>query len=355
MAKKDEIISIAKELIRFETTGDNFEMLESCTGYITDLLKGYDLTIKKHVCGERPALIITFPYKKFSRVFLNGHIDVVAGAPEQFAPKVAGNKLIGRGAADMKSAIAVYLKLMMDLSLREERPALGLMIVGDEEMGVCQSTNTLLDKGYICEFGICGEPSQLKIGTRAKGAIRYEIEVHGKPSHASRPWEGQNAILRTFYRYRRIQKYFDNTRGWHSTINLTRIRGGETVNMTPESCKVDLDVRFTDMKEMAKINDLIHKTFKEHTEQSMYYPVLNTNKKDRYVQLLKSAWEETRGRRTKFASQYGSSDAVAFAKKAIPAVEFGPKGADWHGKKEYVEINSLVEYYKILKRFSKNI
>lgn len=352
---KQELVNLAKELIKFETVTGNIDSLDSCMDFILNQLDGYNIDVKRYYFNEVPLLLLSFPGNHLNKVFLNGHIDVVPGKPEQFIPKISGNKLYGRGSVDMKGAVAVFIKLMQDLSKWKKPPRLSLMLVSDEESSHYSSTNRLLDKGFLCEFGICGEPTQLKIGTKCKGMSAYDVKVTGKASHGSRPWEGQNAILKTFYKYRKIQKYFDNKKGWHSTINLTMIQGGNARNATPDECRIALDVRYTDMDEILEIDKLMQRTFGSDLAKQVELAVMNTPPKNKYVKLLKNAHMGTLKKNAKFIAQYGSSDAVAFAQKEIPAVEFGPKGQNWHGPNEYVEIDSLVKYYNILKKFAKSV
>ena len=118
-------------------------------------------------------------------IVLEGHIDVVPAHAEQFEPRLEGDRLYGRGAYDMKGALAAMM--VVTAAMRDQdgvRVRLG--IVGDEESeeGDERGCDHLVDSGFIGDFAITGEPTDLHIGVEAKGVLALRLEVGGGPPTA---------------------------------------------------------------------------------------------------------------------------------------------------------------------------
>ncbi len=140
-------------------------------------------------------------------VVFHGHIDVVPAHPEQFAPRVEGDRLIGRGAYDMKGALAAMLCAVADVA-QQDRVRVRFVCVPDEESEDVddRSIDALIGAGSLdADFAITGEPTDLHIGVQAKGVLAIRIAVRGTAAHGSTPWLGDNAILKTHDAFRRIE------------------------------------------------------------------------------------------------------------------------------------------------------
>ena len=122
--------------------------------------------------------------------------------------------------------------------------------VPDEESEeIDQRTSDLLVKaGYVGDFAITGEPTNLHVGVQAKGVLALRILVFGTSAHGSTPWLGDNAVLKAIDVFRRIEsmpftlessELFDRP-----SVNLGRIIGGDAPNKVPEECAMDVDIRY---------------------------------------------------------------------------------------------------------------
>ena len=163
-------------------------------------------------------------------VVLHGHLDVVPGHAGQFDPRIEGDRLYGRGAYDMKGALAAML--VVAAAMRDQdRVRVRLGIVGDEESEeeAERGSDHLVDSGFIGDFAITGEPTDLHIGIEAKGVLALRLEVGGTAAHGATPWLGDNAVLNAIDVFRSIEslpfarhssELFDRP-----SINLGRICG----------------------------------------------------------------------------------------------------------------------------------
>ncbi len=182
-------------------------------------------------------------------VVLHGHLDVVPALAGQFEPRTEGERLYGRGAYDMKGALAAMLVTIAAMADQDAiRVRLG--IVGDEESEVAddRGCDHLIEAGFLGDFAITGEPTDLHIGVEAKGVLALRIEVQGRAAHGATPWLGDNAVLKAHDIFRNIEslpfarqssELFDRP-----SINLGRIWGGDALNKVPDKCVIDVDIRY---------------------------------------------------------------------------------------------------------------
>ena len=109
-------------------------------------------------------------------------------------------------------------------------------------MATCSSS-----EGFLGDFVITGEPTDMHVGVAAKGVIAMRIRVDGHAAHGSTPWLGENAILRAIDVFRAIQSLPFASRSSElfdrPSINLARILGGDALNKVPDTCYIDVDVR----------------------------------------------------------------------------------------------------------------
>lgn len=182
---KSQIISLAKKAIKIKSISTNKEKLFEVIDLFIDQFKpGSIFEIKRFVNCQKPSVIIK-PKSKNPKIWLNAHLDVVPGKAKLFCPKITRNRLLGRGALDMKTAAACLT--LSTKKLITQGFNLGLMLVTDEEVGGHHGTKFLIDKKIVMpEFVIVGEPTDLEIGIKSKGIISLQIISQGKSAHGSR-------------------------------------------------------------------------------------------------------------------------------------------------------------------------
>lgn len=181
-------------------------------------------------------------------IVFNGHVDVVSGKKEQFIPVEKNGRIYARGAADMKAGVAAMMVAMKKLKNQKLGVKIQLQIVSDEEIGGMNCTGYLVENGNRGDFVICSEPTQLGIALQARGVLRIEVEVSGKSAHGSRPWEGENAIVKAYQIYEKLLQlpFTKESSDFYQSpsINLAIISGGEVFNKVPDHCVMSLDIRY---------------------------------------------------------------------------------------------------------------
>jgi acetylornithine deacetylase len=206
------------------------------------------------VPGTRPdarnLLAVAGPGGAPDGLLLSAHCDVVAtdGQPwsgDPFVLREVGDRLVGRGAADMKGFLACVLAaLTPEVAARLRRP-LYVAISHDEELG-CAGVGPLLD--HVASLAvpparaIVGEPTGLRVATSHSGKAALRATVSGRAAHSSTPHEGVNAVAWASRLVVALLALQDELPAG-TTIGIGPIAGGVRVNIVPDRCTVELEVR----------------------------------------------------------------------------------------------------------------
>jgi succinyl-diaminopimelate desuccinylase len=225
-------------------------------------------------------------------------------------------------------------------------------------------TRYLLERGYVGDAAIVGEPEARKIRIGNRGGYRFKIEVFGDAIHTgSREWEqkkkGLNAILEMMKAIDALQDFkFPEKEhpifpGRRNVLTFpTLIRGGKAINVVPDFCCAFGDARILPGIEKEFIEKEIRKKLdklgiKYKLTPIVYIPATFIEPKETIVQILKRNAEEILKSTIGTEGAGPWSDMWMFIERGIPAVNFGCEGGGMHDKNEYVDIKSMVQVTKI--------
>lgn len=337
-----EVVELTKQLIRFQTTKDNPKELKRCVNFVAKQLPK-QLHVTQGINKNKPYIIASLNKTKKPKLILTGHLDVVEAEPKQFRPVVKNGRIYGRGSADMKAGAAIAIQLMKE----EKEKDIAIMLTTDEEIGGADGIGYLAQKGWKPKIALSVEPSEQKINIKEKGVLWLKIKTFGKAAHGSTPWKGENAIDKLLQKYEKIKKIFPkpNKNRWAVTMNIGMIQAGQAYNKVPDYAEMGIDIRYTEKDNIDKILKKLREIKGIKTEIVQKQPMLNTDEKNIHMKCLKKI------AKTDFRKETGASDIRFFARKGVPAADFGPIGANYHGKNEWVSIKSMNEIYKTLKKF----
>lgn len=288
------------------------------------------------------------------KVILNAHLDVVPAKDELFKPYVKDGKLYGRGAYDMKAAAIVEMLVFKELADTLSYP-LGLQLVTDEEVGGFKGTKYQVDQGVRADFVIVGEPTNLAIGHKAKGILWLKVVFKGESAHGAYLWQGKSAVWEMERFLADLKKVYPvpNEEVWQTTVNVASVTTENTAfNKVPDKCEVKLDVRFVPEDKdyvVNKIKTLLSDTAEMEViihESSQY-----TEQDNDYLVGLQNACAEVTGKPCDVIARHGGSDLRFFDAVGCKGVEFGPVGYGHHTDEEWVDVESLVQYYEVLRKF----
>ena len=314
-----------------------------------------------------------------------GHTDVVpVGATDSwqkdpFSGEISDDKLWGRGAADMKGAIAAFVAATADYLAQEGKPkgSISLLITGDEEGPSVNGTIKMLDwlstQQEVIDDCIVGEPTNpetlgemIKIGRR--GSVNTTITVEGIQGHVAYPHRAANPVPHLVQLLERLiaAKLDDGTPHFQpSNLELTGFDVGNAVtNVIPALAQARFNIRYNDIWNRESITDWINENLNT-AHDALNDAVDGENKFSLSVdinhsgeafltptgalsELAVSAVEKTLGMTPELSTSGGTSDA-RFIKDHSRVIEFGLVGKTMHKVDEHVrvdDIRSLTNIYQ---------
>jgi succinyl-diaminopimelate desuccinylase len=350
---------LTEKLIGYDTSTP--EGIKLCAGFVKGWLEARDIPARQVDARGLPVTMAEVgPEDGLATVLLHGHLDVVPGFAEQFTPRLEGGRLFGRGAYDMKGALAALMLAIADL--RDEsavRVRIGIVPDEEAEEEFQRGSQTLAENGFAGDFVITGEPTDMHVGVAAKGVLAARIRIDGRAAHGATPWLGENAILRAVDVFRAIQslpfasqssELFDRP-----SINLGRILGGDALNKVPDTCYIDVDVRYLPEQDPAAILEEIRDIPGAEVVSSFKRPPVVVDPESVFVQALCESAASHHDGGVISVGRDGASDAVFFLRAGIPAVEFGPLGGGHHGPDEWVSVPSLASYREAVVDFVRRL
>lgn len=294
------------------------------------------------------------------------HIDTVpAGGWSERAltPRIDGDWLVGLGACDDKGCLTAMLIAMLELLERGVRPSRSIVLVcaGDEEYAQTGILRFLEESDAPFAYGIFGEPTRLYPVAQHKGTIRWDLTVHGKSAHTSRPELGINAIsgmmdviaeLRLYQEELQARATSDVLTG--PTLTVTQIAGGRTRNATPDECTISIDFRIVPgMDPLAERDAIIdHLTTLPweitHSDVQLMTPPLDTPFDSPLSQQVLSICQKVVDPRLELQGVPYGTDA-AWAGRRCPCIVLGP--GDIRHAHSVDEQISLVELAKAVELY----
>lgn len=363
-----------ERLIRIDTTSrnSNLGLIETVRDYLQQL--GLKPWLTYDASGAKANLFATIPAVSGATsggIVLSGHTDVVPVDGQEwdsdpFVPTVRGDKLFGRGTADMKGFIGVALtQLPAILNSRLSAP-LHFAFSFDEEVGCLGAPlmlHELAKRGVAPHGCIVGEPTSMQTVVAHKGISNYRCKIHGRAAHSSLPAFGCNAIEYAAQLICFVRGIADQLRNngpfdaafdtVYSTVQTSVIKGGIAINTVPELC--ELDISFRNLPEVdaaglyAAVNNyalevLLPKMKAETPEAGIVFemladvPPLKVDEAARVTQLVRQLTHDHETRKLS-----GATEAGQFQRAGVPAVICGPGDIrQAHRANEYVELQQIV-------------
>ena len=297
-----------------------------------------------------------------------GHLDVVppgeGWSQDAFTATRKGDLLYGRGAVDMKGAIAAFVAAIADIP--REAGTLSLIITGDEEGPAVHGTVAIMEHmakaGIKPDLCLVGEPTSvnrlgdmMKIGRR--GSVNIWITVPGVQGHVAYPHLADNPIPKLVRILARIDGIcLDEGTDWFqpSNIEITDMAvGNQATNVIPSSAQARLSIRFNDLHSGEALAAMV--TAIVHDEEPRAEVIAKISGEafltppGDFSAMIADAIREVTGVEPELSTSGGTSDA-RFLTKIVPVVEFGLVNATMHKLDEAVAVADLHELVEIYRR-----
>ena len=304
-----------------------------------------------------------------------GHTDVVPPGniknwtTNPFKPIVRNNKLIGRGANDMKASIACFVAAVSRFKNENKnfKGSISLLITGDEEGIAVNGTKRLIKylkrKREKINFCIVGEPTNpnklgemIKIGRR--GSLTGRLTIIGSQGHVAYPHRANNPSNTLIKILKKIKdlKLDKGTKNFQpSNLEVTKINiDNHADNVIPGSAEAVFNIRFNDKHSSSSLKNKLNKIFKAVTKANksrfkITYEVSGEaflTKPNKTTYMVQNIVKKVTGLKPKLSTSGGTSDA-RFIKNIAPCLEFGLVGKTMHKIDESVSISDLKKLTKI--------
>ncbi len=369
-------LDLATRLIACESVtparGDVFDCLEAMLGPL-----GFEITRFTRGEGEpgsdEEAVENLFAIRRgpegANHFAFAGHVDVVppglGWASEAFAPEVRGELLYGRGAVDMKGAVACFIAALADIPA--EAGTVSLIITGDEEGPALHGTRALIDlmkeRGEKPDLILVGEPTSvnrlgdmMKIGRR--GSVNIWLEVEGVQGHVAYPHLADNPMPKLVAMLAELDALvLDDGTDWFqpSNLEITEIDvPNRAHNVIPGKAKARISIRFNDLHTGAELSERVSAIAEKHGGRAL--PIISgepfLTPPGEFSQMIAEAVEAETGVVPEASTSGGTSDA-RFLKAVAPVIEFGLVNATMHKTDEAVAVQDLDTLTRIYARITR--
>ncbi len=373
-------VAIARDLIRCRSVTPQEG---GALGYLQGVLAKAGFSVHRMTFAEPGTAPVENLYarigEKKPNLMFAGHTDVVPPGDETtwhhapFGGELAGDKIYGRGAVDMKGGIACFVAAALDYVIAgggaPKQGSISLLITGDEEGIAVNGTIKLLqwaaEHGETFDHCILGEPSNVEvlgdtIKAGRRGSLSGTLIVTGRQGHVAYPHRADNPIRGLVTLITALQAPLDEGSADFdpSHLEFTSVDvGNETVNMIPGQARARFNIRYNDCHSPIALKTLIERRAQTAAAGRVHYAFewqpsnaeVFLTKPGPFTDLAIAAIAEVTGRKPKLSTSGGTSDA-RFITKYCPVLEFGLVGQTMHQVDECASVADLATLTAIYRR-----
>ncbi len=359
-----EVADLLAQLISIDSSNPDLVVGAAGEAAIGDFIEQWFTTnefevhrLEKH--SGRPSIVgISRGTGSGKSLMLNGHIDTVSlGSYDGngLDPVIRDGKMFGRGSFDMKGGIAAMMIAAKEAKLSGHSGDIYVACVADEEAASFGTEEVL--EHFRTDAGLVIEPSYLQVTMSHKGFVWFDVEIHGRAAHGSRPELGIDAIAKAGYFLVALEAYAkelitkpDPILG-PGTVHASVISGGEEASSYPAQCRITLERRTIPgessesvEKELKAILDGLANSVEDFSYTLIPGLARNSFKADPYseiAQLTMRHLGDALGHVPHVRAEPFWTDCALLDQAGIPCLLFGVDGDGAHAASEWVTLDSL--------------
>jgi len=323
--------------------------IESVSGDERRLAEAIELVLREvpHLTVDRDgdAVVARTNLGRSERVVVAGHIDTVP-LGDNLPCRVVDGRIHGCGTTDMKSGVAVQLRLAKHLA--EPNRDVTYVFYDHEEVEADKNGLGRVARNHpdwlAGDFAVLMEPTNATVEGGCQGTVRADVVLHGHRSHSARSWMGSNAIhaagdlLQRLATYQAAEVEIDGLT-YREGMNAVGITGGVAGNVIPDECRVTVNYRFAPDKSEDQAAEVVRRVlsgFEVEISDSApgALPGLSHPAAAEFVAMV--------GREP--LPKFGWTDVARFSALGVPAVNYGPGDPSVaHQREEYCDIAPILE------------
>ncbi len=359
-----EVADLLAQLIRIDSSNPDLVSGAAGEGAIGDFIEQWFRSnnfevhrLEKH--SGRPSIVgISRGNGSGKSLMLNGHIDTVSlGSYDGngLDPVIKDGKMFGRGSFDMKGGIAAMMVAAKQAKLMGHRGDLLVACVADEEAASFGTEEVL--EHFKSDAGLVIEPSYLQVTMSHKGFAWFDVIIHGRAAHGSRPELGIDAIAKAGHFLVALEEYAATLAGkldpilGPGTVHASLISGGEEASSYPAQCTITLERRTIPgetsesvQRELREILDSLTQSVSEFSYSLIPGLTRSSFKADPESEIAKIAVRHlgsALGHEPLIRAEPFWTDCALLDQAGIPCLLFGVDGDGAHAASEWVTLESL--------------
>ncbi len=375
--REQEAVAFLSDLVQINTVNPPGNEKEAAR-YVADRMgkEGMDVEVMEVSPGRANVVAWLGGRSQTPALMLNGHLDTVPVGEafswniDPFKGEVKDGRIYGRGVADNKGGVAAIFLAALGLHRMKVKLSAPVIVTGvmAEETGGA-GTIAIIDQGIRPRLAIVAEwTSARKIALGYRGRIELMIETRGRTAHGSRPHQGINAVehmmdlvLPAIRKYIRELPFTPRPEFMiHGpSVAVTMIQGGVKVNVIPDLCQAQLDIRLAPGQAPAEVEAGLETLMARLRQEISDLQVsLNTGVKKFpfvtspetfLVRELSSCIRDVLGREVTLVGKTGCSDGNIIAERLrIPVIAYGPGNDTGHAPNEFIETPDFLDSIKVL-------
>ena len=344
-----DTLSLLEALIRCRPVSSDVNAVNRAMRLIQEFLQARQVPCVMEESDSRLVLYASTHPGKQQALLLNAHVDVVPAEGELFEPRLEDGRLYARGASDDLGNVVCMVEL---LCRQLGKASIGAIFSADEEIGGA-STAAMIQKGYgASRMAIVLDGPSCRVANAQKGIMILRLTARGKGGHAAAPWEHDNPIdklMDGYLRFRAQWKQPSAEQQWQNSMAACKIEAGYADNQIPDEASMTINFRFLEQDDPEKIIAQLKELSGLEVEGGRHCsPMFSDENSPELQKLLGLIHQYYPQQPAEFLKMNGATDARHMQSLGVPIAISSVLGEGAHSKVEWLELESIDKYIRII-------